>query len=259
LEMKNVRAAGLTLTGGKLSILSDGTSTGVSRVNSLSVAGGTQLDLNNNSLIVDYAGSTPLASVRQYLLNGRGGTVGTNTATWNDTGGIMSSAIIAHITASNNRFDQAIGYAENSSLGAAQQFNNSTHLFNGQSVDQSSILIRYTRGADTNLDGVVSGADADVVGANFNLTDNTKQWFTGDFDYDGICSGSDADILGATYDVNASPLSSEQLTAQFGSAFAEAFEGGQARAAASAVPEPGSLALLGLGGLGLLKRRSRRR
>ena len=38
----------------------------------------------------------------------------------------------------------------------------------GQSVDGSSILIRYTRGADGNLDGVVDDKDVTIIANGYN-------------------------------------------------------------------------------------------
>jgi hypothetical protein len=203
------------------------------------------LDLSNNKLVVDYTGGSPAATVRQYIINGRGNTDFAS-ATWAGTGGINSSTAAA---IGDGGIATAIGYAENSDL-----LFGSYATFGGQTVDSSSILVRYTRGADANLDGVVDGIDVDTVGLFFN-SPLGNVWYRGDFNYDGVCDGIDVDELGLTFNSTSPTVSPAELTANYGAAFAAAFEAGQAKAAASIVPEPGALTLLGLAGMTLLARR----
>ena len=124
-------------------------------------------------------------------------------------------------------------------------------------VGASSILIKYTRGADATLDGLVDNNDVTIVGGEFN-NPNSGQWFLGDFDYSGACDNNDVTALGGLFNPGAPPYSPAQLSAQFGIAFAQAFAAGQAMDLSAAVPEPASIGMLGLGGLGLLARRRRR-
>ena len=108
--------------------------------------------------------------------------------------------------------------------------------------------------ADADLDGIVGNSDVTIVGGKFGAA-GSGEWYFGDFDYSGSCDNADVTALGGLFNPSAPPLSSEQLSAQFGSAFAAAFEGG---ASGSAVPEPASLVLVGLGGLTLLAKRRRK-
>src|ERR1044072_9906009 len=96
----------------------------------------------------------------------------------------------------------------------------------GQTVDSSSLLIRFTKGADCNLDGLVNSDDLTIVGATYN-TAGSGDWFLGDFDYDGMCDSDDVTVIGALYDPTAPALSPAQLTAQYGADFAAAFEKGR--------------------------------
>ncbi len=217
------------------------------------VSAGAQFDLNDSKLVIQFGtGASPLAPTRTMLVSGRGGT-GFATGTWNGTGGI--SSFKASPAGGGDLTSFQVGYAENSflpNLGTA-----SYTSFGGQTVDSGSLLIRYTKGADANLDGIVNGDDVTIVGTDLNAG-GTGHWFMGDFDYDGMCDGDDATVLGVLYDPTAPPLSSAQLNAQYGEEFAAAFERGRALAALGAIPEPSSAVLIGLGGLAMMKRQRRR-
>ena len=129
--------------------------------------------------------------------------------------------------------------------------------FSGQSINANAVIIKYTRGADADLDGVVDDDDVTIVGALYDNGATTgHHWFEGDFDYDGTIDDDDVTALGALYDPAATPLSETMLTSLYGADFAAAFAAGQALAA---VPEPTGLAMVGLAGTGLLARRRRRR
>jgi hypothetical protein len=171
------------------------------------------------------------------ILAGRGAP-GIGNATWNGTAAIVSA------NAAADPDQRSIGYAENSALPLG-----SVATFGGQTVDSSSILIRFTRTADADLDGRVNDNDVTIVGA-FYLQSTSGQWYLGDFDYSGMCDDSDVTLLGAFYDPAAPPLSPAYLTDMYGAEFAAAFEAGQAMA-----PEP---SIAGLLALGLCMRRRRR-
>src|SRR5205814_3535265 len=111
----------------------------------------------------------------------------------------------------------AIGYAENSALPLG-----SYTTFAGQTVGSNSILIKMTRGADADLDGIVGNSDVTIVGGKFGAA-GSGEWYFGDFDYSGACDNADVTALGGLFDPSSTPLSSEQLPAQFGSALAAAF------------------------------------
>jgi hypothetical protein len=180
--------------------------------------------------VVDYTTvASPLDSIRSAIVTGRGG-IGFSNATWNGNG--IHSSVAAAFGDPN---EIAIGYGENSAmpLGAYS-------TFEGMGVDSSSILVKYTRAADADLDGRVDDNDVTIVGA-FYLQATSGQWYLGDFDYSGMCDDSDVTLLGAFYDPTAPPLSAAYLTERYGVEFATAFEAGQAMA----TPEP-ALAMLGL-------------
>jgi hypothetical protein len=231
LRVPNVRAAGLTISGGTVAVAASGTNAGVSVVNTLSIAGDAtptaKLDLANNAAIVDYTGTSPVATVRQQILAGRGGSgLG---QTWNGQGITSSAAATAEAES------RSVGYAENSALPLGAYT-----TFRGQTVDSTSVLMAFTRTADANLDGVVNDDDVTIVGASYAPGVAGASWGVGDFDYNGFVDDDDVTLLGAFYDPSAPPLAAPA-------------------AAVAAVPEPGTLAILTSGLIAILavRRKSR--
>jgi hypothetical protein len=197
LSVPNVRAAGLTIGGGTVAVAASGTNAGVSVVNTLSIAGDAtptaKLDLANNAAIVDYTGTSPVATIRQQITAGRGGPgLG---KTWNGQG-ITSNAAAAAAAES-----RSVGYAENSALPLGAYTN-----FRGQTVDNTSVLMAFTRTADANLDGIVNDDDVTIVGASYAPATAGASWATGDFDYNGFVDDDDVTLLGVFYDPSAPPL-----------------------------------------------------
>jgi hypothetical protein len=114
--------------------------------------------------------------------------------------------------------------------------------------------VKYTYFGDANLDGKVDGSDYSRIDNAYlyNRTHPTAPltgWFNGDFNYDGVINGSDYTLIDNAFNTQGALIASEIAapTAQI------AGDSG-----ASAVPEPATLGLLGLGALGLLSRRRRR-
>jgi hypothetical protein len=60
--------------------------------------------------------------------------------------------------------------------------------FLGRPIDPSSVLFRYTRYGDANLDGVVNLADFGRLAANFNTV---GPWSSGNFDFDATTGIAD--------------------------------------------------------------------
>ncbi len=147
----------LAVTAGKNMVL---------RAGSLSIGTGGTLDLAGNGMILNYGGSSPMATVNQWLSNGRMGI----------TPALMTSGNVATGTA-------ALGLVDNALI----------HLgsFAGQSLGGvfSQLLIQQTVAGDANLDGVVDDSDYLAVIANMGRTDG--QWFLGDLNGDGVVTADD--------------------------------------------------------------------
>ncbi|HEY7089090.1 MAG TPA: hypothetical protein VH518_13430, partial [Tepidisphaeraceae bacterium] len=128
-----------------------------------------KLDLTNNSMVLDYTSSSPVGTVRQLLKAGAA------------TGfGIVSSSATA---------TTRIGYGDNAVLGKT--------TFAGQSVNSSSVLLKYTYAGDADLDGDADGVDIGTWATNFTGElggTGSQVWTQGDWDYDGDVDGVDAGL-----------------------------------------------------------------
>jgi hypothetical protein len=120
-------------------------------------------------------------------------------------------------------------------------------------------MVRTTRLGDLNLDGTVTIADFLALAGNFNVAGVGITWEEGDLNGDQAVTI--ADFLGLAGNFNASYSGSAgvvdpadlQTLANFASSI-----GVDPSVIGSAVPEPGTLSLLAIGGLGLMARRRRK-
>jgi hypothetical protein len=151
-----------------------------------------RFDLADHAMIVDYIGASPLTGISASILLGRGA-AGFGNATWAGNG-IRSSS------AATDPDGYAVGYAENADLPLG-----SYATWEGENVDDTSILVKYTRNGDADLDGVVGDNDVTIVGA-FYQDPSRHDWYFGDFDYSGSTDDSDVTLLGAFYDPSAPPI-----------------------------------------------------
>jgi hypothetical protein len=197
LVVPHVRADALTVGAGAVVTSTGG---GASVLGALSIAGDAtptaKLDLANNAAILNYTGVSPAAMVRAQVLAGRGGSgLG---ASWNGQGIASSAVAAANAIDSESR---SIGYAENSALPLGPYL-----TFHGETVDDTSILMAFTRTGDANLDGVVNDDDVTILSAFYAPGVANPNWALGDFDYNGFVDDDDVTLLGAFYDPSAPPI-----------------------------------------------------
>ncbi|HWP40632.1 MAG TPA: pre-peptidase C-terminal domain-containing protein [Tepidisphaeraceae bacterium] len=143
-------------------------------VNSLVISGTGRLDLSDNALIVDYAGTSPIAAIQSALLSGY------VAGAWNGDG-INSSAAAA-------ASGRALGWAEADDLFPAYPA-----IFAGQTLTDAAVLVRYTLAGDATLDRRVDSRDLHQLASSWQLLG--RRWSQGDFNFDGSVNQADMDIL----------------------------------------------------------------
>jgi hypothetical protein len=243
LSAQVVRQNALTIgNGGVVAIVASGTPNApahTSVLKTLSIDGGPgaptgSLDLTNNSMILDYDGAPAgqVQDVRSLIRNG------VNTAR-----GIISSSSTA---------TTRLGYGDNAVLNKS--------IFGGQSVDTSSILIKYTYAGDADLDGDADGVDIGTWATNFTGElggTGSNVWTQGDWDYDGDVDGVDAGLWAQAFtgELGGGGLGSLVIDDPNMAPGAAAILRGMG---ITVVPEPASLGLAALGATMLLRRRRSR-
>jgi hypothetical protein len=177
--------------------------------------------VSNNAVIVDYsaAGPNPEHTIREQIISGRGG--GGLGKTWNGPGISSSRAAADPVNAGS------LGYAVNGNLPLGAYA-----TFAGQTVDASTVLIRYTRTGDANLDGVVNNNDVTIVGANYAPDFEKPRWDLGDFDFNGFVDNNDVTLLGVYYNPGATPIPTPDAAAS---------------SSLAAIPEPSAIFLFVIG------------
>ena len=130
-------------------------------------------------------GGTPIPDIRAELTSGYNG------GAW-DGVGIMSSSAGASTA-------HAVGFAE-----AFELFNELPGTFEGQPIDDSTVIVRYTRHGDANLDRVVNLDDFNRLAARFGQLGTT--WVQGNFNYDNATNLDDFNLLAANFGQSAAPV-----------------------------------------------------
>ena len=143
----------------------------VLRTNSMSIGSGAKLDLSNDTLIDDYTGGSPAATVRNLLIAGRNG------GAWNGASGIVSSAVAG-------KAGSTLGDGEASTIVGP-----SGGTFAGQTVDGTTLIVRYTLAGDSNLNRTVDFNDFLALQNGFNQIG--RGFAGGDFDYSGTTDFND--------------------------------------------------------------------
>jgi len=162
----------------------------------ISIDADSTLDLTDNALIVDYGPSTGNPAVGVEDLIGRG----YNEGDWLGTGITSSSAAedteaVALATGDNNPESE---FALVVAFGTAQ----GGELFAGQDVDATSVVVKFTRRLDFDLDGAVTYGDLSVFNANYGAA---TTWSHGDLNYDGASNFDDLSVFNTLYEPTPPP------------------------------------------------------
>jgi hypothetical protein len=195
----------------------------------LSIATGGTLDLTGNDMIVSGGniGAVSGLAAAGYDLAGGGNWTGPGLTS------SMAAANTTHLT--------ALAVVENDQDGPTLDT-----TFDGVAVNPGDVLVKYTLVGDANLDGHVDGSDYSLIDAGFASGGTLTGWYNGDFNYDGQIDGSDYALIDNSFNnqpaVGIPSIGAADISAQV-----------------AAVPEPASLAGLGILLIGLNRRRRARR
>jgi hypothetical protein len=239
----HILTTSLTING-TATINANGGVAGASKVETLIMGTGSQLNLKNNDLAV---GTGSLSDVRAQIKLG--------------LSGISNTASASGITSDMMTFGvHGFGYASGSDPNLNPILSGS---LSGQSYDADSVLVKFTYRGDADLDG---DSDLDDLGYWANsftgdlglgpLANPTTLWTQGDWDYDGDTDLDDLGFWSSTFtgDLGGGGLSVYAPNAPDGAIAALAQMG------INAVPEPGAMSLIGIGFcmVGVLRRSARR-
>jgi hypothetical protein len=175
----------LTLAGGSAALSVGGAK--ILRLANLTISGAGKLDLADNDLIIDYSGSaSPLGSwngagytgVTGYVENGRNG------GTWDGSGIVTSMP-----AAVSGKLKTTLGAGE-----AAQMLSlaaNQTATWNGQSVDSTTVIVKYTYVGDVDQNGEINGDDYFWIDSHVLRSGAVFGYGNGDINLDGEINGDD--------------------------------------------------------------------
>lgn len=170
------------------------------RLGGLNVPAGASVNIKGNQIALDYTGGSPIGGWNGSGYTGITGLIqsGRNGGGWNGKG-IMT-------TMASAKWPSMLGtvaVAEASTaLGVPA---GQLAVWNGQLVDATTVLVRYTYGGDANLDGALNGDDYFAIDAGF--ASQAKGFAAGDFNYDGKIDTDDYFILDSNYNKSGVPLS----------------------------------------------------
>jgi hypothetical protein len=205
---------GLSVTNGTASI-DDTAELHVVRTGSLTVGTGGKLDVNDNGLILDYSGASPIASVTASVASAYAGGLWTG------------SGITSSVAASNS--STGVGVIQAADLATPG-------TFLGQTVDATTVVARLTLRGDSDLNGGVDFQDLLRLAQSY---DQSGTWARGDSDYNGLVQFPDLLALAQNY--GGSLLIADSLVANSG--LSEQFLS-DFRLARSIVPEPASALMI---------------
>lgn len=223
LDVNRVRARKIKVEEGTLKMQDGG---GASAVDGVAVDASAKLDLRNNSMVIR---AQEIGTFESGAYTGVLGMVATGRGTdglWNHVGGITTS--MSDATA-NSLTTLAVALASETQYAGG--------VFDGVSVADGDVIVRYTWHGDADLNGELNGDDYFYLDSHILQSGSVFGFHNGDFNYDGELNGDDYFLLDSTI-----------LYAQaYGSA-----------PGLTAIPEPG-VGLLGFAGAMLWGALSRKR
>jgi hypothetical protein len=82
--------------------------------------------------------------------------------------------------------------------------NSGSNSFDGVSIDNSAVVIKYTYYGDTDFNGVVNFDDYSRTDSGFNL--HKSGWLNGDFDSNGVVDFDDYSLIDLAFNTQSGTL-----------------------------------------------------
>jgi uncharacterized delta-60 repeat protein len=156
------------------------------------------LDLADNDLLLDYTSASPIGAWNGSAYSGVTGMIarGHNYGAW-DTPGLVTSMDAAKIgitTLAPIEAGEVLGIA-----------GTQTAVWDGHTVDATTVIVKYTYTGDLNLDGLIDGADYGIID-NYVQFPGTRGYANGDFNFDGVIDGADYGLIDNAIQFQGEPL-----------------------------------------------------
>jgi len=236
-----------TISGGGTLAIGDGpatltlaTNSHTSAVGGLSLTPGSKLDIQNNTLNINFgAGADPINTIVSELSTGYHGATA-----WTGTSG--TSGVITSSTAAAGGKSVSVGYLDGN-----------IDPTDSAEVAPNQIVVKYVLTGDTNLDGIVNFTDFATVLKNF--AQPGTDWAQGNFTYNPNSPSVQGTNFTDFADVLANflaPFTGGSSTETLGTTTLGLTASVQTTGVA--LPEPASLSLVAAGAAGLLARRRRK-
>jgi GH43 family beta-xylosidase len=148
----------------------------VLRASALSIDPGATLELSDNDFLLDYTGASPLGTWTGSAYSG--------------VSGLIQSG---RLTSSADTHNTTLAVAEASDIFGIS--GTQTALWDGQTIDSTALLIKYTYAGDANLDGRINIDDYGRIDANVGRSGSVFGWYNGDFNFDGKINIDDYGLI----------------------------------------------------------------
>jgi hypothetical protein len=178
LDVRAGGAARLTFGSGKVLV-----------TNALALSDIGVLDLNDNDLIVNYTGKSPLNMIQGLINQARNG------GAWNGLG------LTSLFAAANQAHTTTLGAMEASDF--VSMYGTSAR-FDGEPLSGSAVLVKYTYYGDTDFNGKVNFDDYVRTDSGFN--NHLIGWSNGDFDGNGIVNFDDYVLIDLAFNAGGPAL-----------------------------------------------------
>ena len=155
----------------------------------LNVATSSTLDLNDNDLLLDYTGVSPLSSIQSLINAARSG------GAWSGNG--LTSQAARSATAHNTTLGAMEATDFKSIYGA-------TAMFDGEAIDATAVLVKYTYYGDADFNGKVNFDDYVRTDNGFN--NHMSGWMNGDFDGNGQVNFDDYVLIDLAFNTQGAAL-----------------------------------------------------